>query len=61
MFSIEGNIIKTEDVQLDAESLGGVGKVFFDFMKKNGAKIAQVSRLITSLAFEEVTGDIVFN
>ncbi|XP_018575536.1 4-coumarate--CoA ligase 1 [Anoplophora glabripennis] len=41
MFSIEDNIIKTEDIVFDAKSLGGVGKVFFNCMKKNGSKIAQ--------------------
>lgn len=40
---MENKIIKTEDTVFDAKPLGGVGNVFFNYMKKNGPKIAQVS------------------
>ncbi|XP_050517147.1 uncharacterized protein LOC126891863 [Diabrotica virgifera virgifera] len=39
---IEENIIKTEDVNYNFDGLGGIGHVFFEKMKKQGLKIAQI-------------------
>lgn len=39
---LEGNIIKTQDVNFSADELGGLGNVFFQRMKQNGSKVAQI-------------------
>lgn len=39
---IEHNIIKTVDLNIPCETLGGVGNVFFEKLKTHGDKVAQV-------------------
>lgn len=42
-YRIVDNIIETDIVEVDFGHLGGVGNVMFNYMKKHGAKTAQVS------------------
>lgn len=48
-YRIVDNIIETDTVEVDFGHLGGVGNVMFSYMKKHGAKTAQVSPFSCSL------------
>ncbi|KAJ8922434.1 hypothetical protein NQ315_004381 [Exocentrus adspersus] len=41
-YYIDGNIIKTEDIEFDFTELGGLGNIIFNSMKKYKHKVAQI-------------------